>query len=372
MTSKMFLKKIKYIPLCIFFGVSLSFCDNIQKISKDFVPLGYSKAYQISTAERQKVLSSLGNLTDITLFLPKNYVKDGSVDYTEALQNAVNSNSNILLPDFPLLINDQGLILKSGSTVVFNKNTVLVKKPTDKNNYDILKIKGVNNVKVYFANIIGDRYGHSGTAGEWGHGIGIWKSDNIYLLRPTVKYCWGDGIYINNGENIVINKAFVNNNRRNGMSIISGKNITIDSLLAANTDGTAPKAGIDLEPNNNQDELENININNLITYNNTQGLLMSVGAMRGKEIKKIGISVNNHIDDSSTYSLALHLDKQKINDSNITGDIRITNSNWINVKKSNILFNEKEGNNKIKVNISTAQTGLNKDTQLKMIELNSN
>lgn len=370
----MFLKKNKYVLLSIFLGVSLSFCGTIPDVKSDFVPFQYTQPFQISLSERQKINSGLDNLMDITVFLPKNYVKDGSVDYTEALQNGINSQSNILLPNFPLLINDKGLVLKSNSVVMFNKNTVLIKKPSDKSNYDILKIRGANNVKVYFANIIGDRYGHSANEGEWGHGIGIWKSTNIYLLRPTIKYCWGDGIYINDGENVVINKAFVNNNRRNGVSVISGKNITIDSLLAANSNGTAPKAGIDIEPNNNQEELQNININNLITYNNTTGLLIYLGSLSGKQYKKIEINVTNHTDDSSIYALALYLDKHKINDLNITGNIRITNSRWLNMKKRNILFNKKVGtkSNNIKVNISTKQTLLNKETQLKIMELNSN
>jgi predicted DNA-binding ribbon-helix-helix protein len=139
-------------------------------------------------------------------------------------------------------------------------------------------------------------------------------------------------------------------------------------------DGTAPKAGVDIEPNNNQEKLENIIINNLTTYNNKQGLLMSLGELSGKFSKKININVNSHIDDSSIYSLVLHLDKKKYSDSTLTGTIRIVNSRWLNVKKSNILFNKKEEvkGNDIKVYVSTIQPLLSKDSQLKLIQLNSN
>jgi hypothetical protein len=369
-----FSKKNKIVLISIFVAVTLCFCRSTQNVQNDFVPLKYRKPYEISLSERQRVISTIENLIDITLYLPNNHVKDGSIDYTDVLQNGVNSHSNILLPNFPLLINDNGLILKSSSTVVFNKHTVLVKKKSNKSNYDILKIKGVANVHVYFANIEGDRYQHLDEYGEWGHGIGIWGSSNIYLLRPIIKYGWGDGIYINDAEDVFIDKGFVNNNRRNGVSVISGKNITINGLLAANMDGTAPKAGVDIEPNNNQEKLENIIINNLTTYNNKQGLLMSLGELSGKFSKKININVNSHIDDSSIYSLVLHLDKKKYSDSTLTGTIRIVNSRWLNVKKSNILFNKKEEvkGNDIKVYVSTIQPLLSKDSQLKLIQLNSN
>ncbi|MDQ0476444.1 hypothetical protein [Chryseobacterium sp. MDT2-18] len=360
--------------ILIISSLLLSFCENTQATSFDFVPVKYTKSSVVSSAERRKIISDVKNITDITLLLPQNYVEDGSVDYTDYVQNALNIYSNVLLPNFPLLINDKGLILKSGSTVIFNEKTVLLKKPSDKSNYDVLKIKGVKDVKVYFANIVGDRYEHLNKNGEWGHGIGIWSSNNIYLFKPKVKYGWGDGIYINNGVDVTVNKAFVNNNRRNGVSIISGKNITFNSLIAANSDGTEPKAGIDIEPNNNQENLKNININNLITYNCTTGLLVYLGALSGKESKKIGMTVNNHIDDSSVYALALYLDKREINYSNITGNIRINNSKWLNVKKTHILFNKKNGvkYNNIKVEISTIGTELNNDTQIKLRELNSN
>ncbi len=369
----MLIKKFKFALTIIFFGTTLSFCSGVKNDRKDFVPVEYLKSYRISKAERQEIIADLKNIEDITKFLPKNYVRDGSIDYTEALQKGVNSHSNILLPDFPLLISDMGLILKSQSIVVFNKNTVLIKKPTDKSNYDILKISGISDVKVYFANIVGDRYTHDGKDGEWGHGIGIWSSNNIYLVRPSIKYCWGDGIYINNGEDVVIKKPFVNNNRRNGVSVISAKNLTIDSILAANSDGVAPKAGIDIEPNNNREELQNININNIITYRNTQGLLFALGAMSGRDKKEISININNHIDDSSIYALALHLDKGEIFDAKIKGVINISNYNWLNINKNRILFNRKENakKNDIKVNLLNSSTNLNSDTQFKIRELNS-
>ena len=37
-------------------------------------------------------------------YLPKNYVKNASVDYTAIIQTVLNKNRRILFPNFPLLI----------------------------------------------------------------------------------------------------------------------------------------------------------------------------------------------------------------------------------------------------------------------------
>ena len=359
--------------IIIFLGFICLFCEKRQMKINDSVPSNYLNKYQISSVKREKIKSTIKSLKDITIYLPNNYVKDGSEDYTKALQRGIDNNENVILPNFPILINDKGLLLRSNTIIVFNKNSALKKMTTNKSNYDILKISGVKNIKVYFANIIGDRYNHGGKDGEWGMGIGIWNSENIQIEIPRIKYCWGDGIYINHSNMITINKPFLNNNRRNGLSIISGTNITVDSLLATNHDGTAPKAGIDIEPNNNYEELKNIIINNPITYNNTQGVLIALEAMNGKTSKNMKITINNHTDDSSDYSLGLYVNKNRLNDAFLIGTIDIINSKWINTKKENILFNKKENTNKnrIKINISNITPSLDNKTKNKILELNS-
>lgn len=363
---------LKYLIITLigFLG-GLTFLYKNQSNKQDDIPEKYIKNSLVTKDQRERILYEHGALKDITVYLPKNYVKDGSKDYTKYLQKAVSLHKKVMLPNFPVMINDEGLNLISNSVVVFNEKSKLIKNSTSKSNYDIIKISGVNNVKLFFANVEGDRYTHKGNSGEWGMGIGIWSSDNILLEYPVSKYCWGDGIYINNSTNIIINRPLVNNNRRNGVSIISGRNIYVNSLLSANNNGTAPMAGIDIEPNNNNEEVKNIVLNNPITYRNLQGVVIALGALSGYKEKEIQISINNHLDDSSDYSFAAHIDKGKATDSPVRGFINVNNPNWINTKKEKILYNQELARkNKLTV-VVKGNNDFDNNTKKKLVLLNT-
>jgi len=74
----------------------------------------------------------------------------------------------------------------------------------------------------------------------------------------------------------VSNSSF-NNNRRQGFSLTSGKNITIDHCAFANTIGTLPEAGIDIEPNGPADLVENVLIeNSALNGNHGNGIMVAL------------------------------------------------------------------------------------------------
>src|SRR5690606_11453916 len=83
---------------------------------------------------------------DITNALPKGYKKDGSVDYTKYLQEALNKYNNILMPDFT--VSTSGLLAISNSHIKFQSNSKLKLIPTDRERYQVLAIHGVENVTV--------------------------------------------------------------------------------------------------------------------------------------------------------------------------------------------------------------------------------
>ena len=89
--------------------------------------------------------------------------------------------------------NGYGLELKSGVTLNMDANTKLVVDANSYGMYEVLRIKGVNNVKVSGGQIIGDKKNHkkSGDNNE-GHGVVIKDSTNVTVENMTVKDCWGD------------------------------------------------------------------------------------------------------------------------------------------------------------------------------------
>lgn len=249
------------------------------------------------------------NLTDITNYLPKNYKVDGTIDYTDYLQKALYENKNILMPNFPILINDKGLEIPNNRTIVFNLKSLIRLSPSSKTNYQILRVHNKNNIVIHSPKIEGDRYSHLNLKGEWGMGISILSSSNISVYNSYIKNCWGDGIYVGQAKGIVnknikIKYGLINNNRRNGISIISVDGLEISNVIIANTNGTSPESGLDFEPNNNTEELKNIKVNNLYTFNNkTNGVVFYLARLRGVKQKEISVDINNHTDRFSLISL---------------------------------------------------------------------
>jgi hypothetical protein len=282
----------------------------------------------------------LNRLVKIVDFLPKNYSIIGDVDYTTIVQMVMDKNKIIEFPNFPVLINDSGLNVRSNSKIFFGEKSLLKLKSSDKVGYSILNIEGVENAMIYSPVIEGDRYRRidpDNTKGEWGMGIWIRMSKNISIFNPKVSNCWGDGIYIGGGDikipndTILIHQAFINENRRNGISITNGKNIRIIEPVISNTHGTSPESGIDIEPNNNNAIIDNIYIKDPYTFNSkTHGIVIALTGLVGENNKNVNIEIVNHIDEYSTYGFTIADFRFKENriERKLNGSIIIRNPIW--------------------------------------------
>ncbi|ROS19506.1 hypothetical protein EDF65_0195 [Chryseobacterium nakagawai] len=277
---------------------------------EDSLLLPFNKKVEIKKI-RSTLFTKAKNLTD---YLPKNFSKNGDVNYTKYLQKGIDDNKKVILPDFPVMIDFGGLRLTSNSSVLFQENSKLLLQPNKEELYGMLYIEGVENVNVYFANLVGDRDNHQGNKGEWGMGFFIRNSKNVNIYNPTITKMWGDGIYIGNlndpSEKIEVNYAFIDNNRRNGISIVAGENVIIKNSLIANTYGAIPQAGIDIEPNNTRDYINNILLENIVTYNNADsGLIFALDNLQGNSLDRIKIDVNNFVDYFSNSGIDFYVDR---------------------------------------------------------------
>ena len=331
--------KILMLFLVISVCVSAKNCNAQSGFQVKPIPAEYKPSAELLSPYREKAATEKNTAYDLTKSLPQGYVTDGSVDYTSYLQQGINSNARVVFPNFPVMINHVGLTLKSNSTVIFDVNSKLVLAPSEFPNYQMLRLFNIQNVKLYFPVLVGDRKNHNGTKGEWGMGISIAGATNIDIVNPVISDCWGDGIYVGRmpatSKDIRIYCGVLNNNRRNGISIVSVDGLTINHTLVANTNGTDPQAGIDFEPNGNADVLNNIIINNPITYNNAKiGVAFSIWAMRGKIDKDANITIKNHIDDGSDNAFFYYgfRDTQDVN--SMSGHIQVLNPKWKNNKRS--------------------------------------
>lgn len=158
-----------------------------------------------------------------------------------------------------------GLGALSNSTLIFIKGVGALKLiPTSSSNYQLLNVYGVSNCKIFDPKLIGDRRTHSGTLGEWGHGLVVWDCEDVYIHRPVTIDCWGDGIDLgrrattaasSEPTRVTIFEPYIERCRRNGISPRSSDTCRIirpTIRYIGDSDGIAgtwPKAGIDIEPN---------------------------------------------------------------------------------------------------------------------------
>jgi hypothetical protein len=277
---------------------------------------------------------------DLTKSLPLNYVEDASVDYTNYIQKGMSANLIAKMPNFRILINENGLKMLSGARLFFQEKSVIVLKGNSLSSYAVIGINNVNDIIMYYPRIEGDRYIHTGSSGEWGMGITISGSKNIHIKNPNISKCWGDGIYVGGGnipnEDVEIYKGQINDCRRNGISITNVKNLQIQGTTISNANGVPPMCGIDIEPNSNNNIIEGVVISDVNTFNNGDGgILIYLTALIGPLEKTVGIEINRHFDNGSNYNFVLGSYYVKnTTDKPLLGSIIINSPRWTNsIKK---------------------------------------
>lgn len=205
-----------------------------------------------------------------------------TLDYENSLRDVLalanpEVENNVVIEDKVYTVSAKSfqaaLDICSNTTLIINGTIRLL--PNEHKGCYILQINGSENVVVKGSgSLIGDKKKHTGTEGDWGHGINILKSNNVTIEGLNVKSCWGDCIYVGNeSSNIIIDNCSLNDGRRQGISVTSADGVVINGCKITNVFGTAPQHGIDIEPNKGE-SVNNVRIEN-IAINNCHGGIMS-------------------------------------------------------------------------------------------------
>lgn len=140
----------------------------------------------------------------------------------------------------------------------------------------LLNIRSTHDVRIvgWGAQLLADRTNY--TTGEQRHGVLIFGSDHVTIEGLESSGHGGDGFYIGGppgdpSTDIVLRGCKAGNNRRQGLSITSARRVYVADCEFAETNGTAPEFGIDLEPNYPTDLLDDINFLRVATHNNRGG-----------------------------------------------------------------------------------------------------
>jgi len=218
-------------------------------------------------------------------------------DQTQAIQAALDSRAQTVIIPYvgkkwivrPItVVGNQEIIFEPGVVVTANKGAF--KGPRD----CLFLAQDVSNVtfRGYGATLMmrksdyqSDEYEDTG----FRHVIGLRGASDIKILGLRLASSGGDGICLNRGAkkqpctNILIRDCFCDDNYRQGLSIVSGNGVWIENSVFSGTKGTAPSAGIDVEPYLFEDVVANIVIRNCIARNNAgSGFIASVSNLSVK------------------------------------------------------------------------------------------
>lgn len=187
---------------------------------------------------------------------------DGKADDTGAIQAAIDalptSGGTVVIPAGNYMIDAaRAIVLRSNMRLQMDDAAQLTAIPNGLKRYHVLKVWRAKHVEISGGRIVGERDGHAGSGGEWGYGLNISGSSDVRVTGLHVSDCWGDGIIVGElghglgaevSTNVVLDRVFSTNNRRQGLTISLVHGLTVQNSTFSNSNGTAPQAGIDIEP----------------------------------------------------------------------------------------------------------------------------
>jgi len=109
---------------------------------------------------------------------------------------------------------------------------------------------------------------------EWRHALSLRGCSHVRVQGLTLRESGGDGIYIGTHpkqpycRDVHIKDVTCEANHRQGISVITAQGLLIENCRLLATSGTAPQAGIDLEPNHPNERLADVVIRDCIVEGN--------------------------------------------------------------------------------------------------------
>ena len=211
-------------------------------------------------------------------------------------------------------------------------------------NLPLLMIEDCRNITIYgygakivmwkidYANA--SLYNHS----EFRFGIAVYASANLRILGLNVSSTGGDGLYFEDVENVFVKDVSLFDNFRQGMSVISAENLTVEDSLLANTGGTWPMCGLDLEPDYPYQKFINITFRRVESRGNAGcGFSVAPAALNGRA-QQISITFEDCIAEGNGESGYTF---QGLNSRNITGFVKIVRGAVRHQASPGIIFFDK-------------------------------
>ncbi len=282
-------------------------------------------------------------------------------DSTAILQKAIDSGAKkVVIPKTEKPWISGPLYLRSNQEILLEPGAIL--QARDEKFVPIhnrlLNLNGVENVSIsgYGATIKMNRHRYilpPFYRSEFRHIISVKGGKNIKILGVSLTDSGGDGIMLaagGNGHespaNILIKDVKCLRNFRQGLSVISAVNLRVENCLFAETGGTKPGSGVDLEPESDKDCLENVVFSNCRIENN-QGSGFQIYAFKlTRMAKPFSVKLENCIIDGSWEA---GFEVGAITRNGPDGTVVLNNCEVKNTFGPGILIREK-ASNRLKIN----------------------
>jgi hypothetical protein len=263
--------------------------------SDDLVMLGAPSAEKVAAIENDTSTESLRFATAQSLEgADFGLVGDGTTDNTLAFQLLLGTGNRTIhiaagdyltgkltIPSRTELLLDPGVILRDSGQLGPGERFINIVRVED------VRIEGLG------AAVVAKRSDY--TTGEQRHGVYIFRAKRVVVNGLQSSSHGGDGFYIGDrATDIVLAGCYGSDNRRQGLSITSARRVRIMHSEFVNTHGTAPAAGIDLEPNNANDILDDISILRPRTSDNDGGGILLYLDKLDERSEPVSITIVEH------------------------------------------------------------------------------
>lgn len=204
-------------------------------------------------------------------------VGDGRTDNTQIFRALLaGGNKTIRIPPGDYVTDKLSVW---SNTVLILEPGVTVRDAGRLGKYDRLLNITTENVHIvgYGARVLSERADYQ--TDEWRHGVLIFGARRVLIEGLESSSHGGDGFYIGGpagrpSTDVILKGCAARNNRRQGLSITSGRRIRVVDCEFSATNGTAPEFGVDLEPNNPEDFIDDIILFRVHTIRNRGGGIM--------------------------------------------------------------------------------------------------
>jgi Right handed beta helix region len=235
---------------------------------------------------------------------------DGATDNTAAFQNLLSTgNRTIHIPAGDYVT---GKLNIPSNTILVLEPGVIIRDSGLLGSHDrLINIRGENiRIEGHGASIVAQRSGYA--SGEQRHGVYIFGSQRVVIEGLESSGHGGDGFYIGGpsgspSADIYLRGCRAANNRRQGLSITSARRVRISDCEFTDTSGTAPQFGVDLEPNDTADFMDDIVLLRPYTHSNQGGgILIHLARLDGSS-HSVNVSIVEHASVSESPTLNTHV-----------------------------------------------------------------